>query len=423
MQYLTMTNREVKRYATIEKLLNKELNGTEASRLLNLSVRQVKRLKAKVLKHGTKALIHQSRGKPSNRSLKEKERQSIIKLLHKHYADFQPTFATEKLKERHGIKRDPKTIRQIMIDNNLWKPRKKKAKEFRSWRQRKAFFGEMEQFDGSYHQWFEERGPYCCLLASIDDATGIPTKAKFVENESVFSVFDFWKEYLQQYGKPYSIYLDKFSTYKMSQRVAQENHDTLTQFQRAMQELSIEPISANSCQAKGRVERLFKTFQDRLTKELRLAGISTKEDANVFLEKVFLPFYAKKYAVEPRSQTNLHKPLSLKEHSLLDAIFSKQYERTIRNDFTISYNKQWYQLLKEQFVTIRKNDKVKVEERLDGSVQFKLRGKYLKYKIIPERPKKAETPWIIPANQTNQKKARKPALNHPWRQYSKFAKV
>ena len=420
MQYLTMTNREVKRYAIIEKLLNKELNGTDASRLLKLSVRHIKRIKAKVLKHGPKALIHQNRGKSSNRSLKEKERQVIIKLLHKNYADFQPTFASEKLKEKHAIQRDPKTIRQIMIDEGLWKPRKKKVKEFRSWRQRKACFGEMEQFDGSYHPWFEDRGPYCCLLASIDDATGIPTKAKFVEDESVFSVFGFWKEYLQQYGKPYSIYLDKFSTYKMSQRVAQENHDTLTQFQRAMQELSIEPISANSCQAKGRVERLFKTFQDRLIKELRLAGISSKEEANVFLGKVFLPSYAQKYAVEPRSQTNLHKPLTKTEQPLLDAVFSKQYERTIRNDFTISYNKQWYQLLKEQLVTIRKNDKVKVEERLDGSVQFKLRGKYLKYKMIPERPKKAMAPWIIPANQ---KKAHKPAPNHPWKQYLKFAKV
>lgn len=413
MQYLTMTTKEVNRYGVIVKLLNKEVNGTEAANLLKLSVRQIKRLKVKVKQGGPKALTHQSRGKVGNRSMPEQEKKQIISLLHQHYSDFKPTFASEKLNERHNIKRDPKTIRQIMIIEGLWKPKQKRKKDYRAWRQRKACYGEMTQFDGSYHHWFEDRGPYCCLLVAIDDATGIPIKAKFVKDEAVFPVFGFWKEYLQQHGKPFSIYLDKFSTYKMSQRVAQENHDTLTQFQRAMQELGIDPISANSCQAKGRVERIFNTFQDRLIKEFRLAGISTIEEANVFLENVFLPMYGQKYGVEPRSQANLHKPLSQKERAMLDAIFSKQYARTIRSDFTISYNKQWYQLLKEQPATIRKQDKVVTEERLDGSVQFRLRGKYLNYKVIPERPKKMEAPWVIPASK---KPAYIPPADHPWRQ-------
>jgi len=413
MQYLTMTNREVNRYAVIVKLLNKEINGTEVADLLKLSVRHVKRLKAKVKQYGAKALAHQSRGKVGNRSMPEQEKKQIINLLHKHYSDFRPGFASEKLDERHHIKRDPKTIRQIMITEGLWKPKQKHKKDYRSWRQRKACYGEMVQFDGSYHHWFENRGPYCCLLAAIDDATGIPVKAKFVKDEGVFPVFGFWKEYLRRHGKPFSIYLDKFSTYKMSQRVAQENHDTLTQFQRAMRELGIDPISANSCQAKGRIERMFKTSQDRLVKELRLAAVSTIKEANVFLEEVFLPAYVHKYAVEPRSKANLHKPLSQKGQAMLDSIFSKQYERTIRSDFTISYNKQWYQLLKEQSATIRKHDKVMAEERLDGAVQFRLRGKYLNYKIIPERPKKMEIPWVIPASK---KSVYIPPADHPWRQ-------
>jgi hypothetical protein len=340
MKYLTMTSQEINRYTIVKKLINKEINGTQAAGLLKLTIRHTKRLKAKVKKYGPKALIHSNRGKPSNRRIPEQEKERIINLLHKYYSDFKPGFAQEKLSEKHNIKRDPKTIRQIMIEQDLWQPRTKKQKEYRSWRQRKACYGEMIQFDGSYEHWFEGRGPYCCLLASIDDATGIPTKAEFAQDEGVFPVFNFWKEYLKEQGKPYSIYLDKFSTYKMSQKVAQENHDILTQFQRAMNELHIEPITAHSCQAKGRIERLFNTFQDRLIKELRLASISTPEEGNNFLKEVFLPRYRAKYAVEPRSKANLHKPLSLKEKSKLDSIFSRQYPRTIRNDFTISFNKQ-----------------------------------------------------------------------------------
>lgn len=412
MEYLTMTQKEVNRYVIIKKLINKEINGTHAAELLKLSVRHIKRLKAKVRQYGPKGLIHGNRSNPGNRRIPEQEREKIIELLHKHYSDFKPGFASEKLSKKHNIQRDPKTIRQIMIKEELWKPRRKKQKEYRSWRQRKACYGEMEQFDGSYHYWFERRGPYCCLLASIDDATGIPTKAKFAKDEGVFPVFNFWKEYLKEHGKPYSIYLDKFSTYKMSQRAAQENHDTLTQFQRAMKELHIEPITAHSCQAKGRIERLFNTFQDRLVKELRLANISTIEQGNKFLEQVFLPEYGIKYAVEPRSTVNLHKALSQKERAKLDSIFSKQDTRVIKNDFTVSFKKQWHQLLPDQPVTICKQDTIVVEEHLDNSIKFRLRGKYLNYKIIPERPKKIkDIPWII----ATRKPVYIPPANHPWR--------
>lgn len=182
-----------------------------------------------------------------------------------------------------------------------------------------------------------------------------------------------------------------------------------------MRELSIEPISAHSCQAKGRIERLFKTFQDRLIKEMRLANISTIKQANIFLEKVFLPQYRLKYAVEPRNKANLHKPLTKKEQSSLDAVFSKQYTRVIRNDFTISFNKQWCQLSKEQPVTICKKDTVIAEERLDGTIQFRLRGKYLNYKVLPERPKKIDAPWVIAASK---KPVYVPPANHPWRENS-----
>lgn len=415
MEYLTMTNKEINRHNIIKKLLNKEINGTVASNLLKLSVRQVKRLKAKVKQFGPKALIHESRGKPSNRKMPEKERETIAEILKQKYPDFKPTFASEKLFENHNIKRDPKTIRAIMIEENLWNLKKKKQTEYHSWRKRKSCYGEMLQFDGSYHRWVEDRGEEWCLLATIDDATGIPAKAKFDTDEGTFPVFKFWKEYVTENGKPHSIYLDRFSTYKMTQRVAIENHETQTQFQRAMSQLGIEPITAHSPQAKGRIERLFNTFQDRLVKELRLRNISTMEEANRFLEEEFLPNYKTKYAVEPESKINLHQPLNQKEKKKLNSIFSKQTTRVVRNDFTISFNNQWYQLQKEQLATVRKQDTILVEEWLDDSIHFSIREKCLNANIITERPQKIKkTNWIIPAK----KRDYTPAANHPWR--SKF---
>jgi len=188
MKYLTMTIKEIDRHAIIKKLLDKEIDGTLAAKLLKLSIRHTKRLKAKVKQFGASVLIHASRGKPGNRRIPDKEREAIAEILKQKYPDFKPTFATEKLSENHNIKRDPKTIRQIMIEKNLWKPRKKKQKEYHAWRKRKSCYGEMLQFDGSYHHWVEDRGPEWCLLAAIDDATGIPVKAKFDTDEGVFPV-------------------------------------------------------------------------------------------------------------------------------------------------------------------------------------------------------------------------------------------
>lgn len=420
MNYITMSHQEIKRYDIIKKLINKDLNGSAAAELLGLSVRQVRRLKVKVKQKGAAGLVHANRGKLSNRKIPEGERQKIVKLISRHYSDFKPGFAAEKLKERHHIVRDPKTIRQIMIDEGLWKPKVKKKNVHRSWRQRKASFGEMLQFDGSYEHWLEDRNGTgeICLLAAIDDATGIVTKAKFDTDEGVFPVFGFWQEYINANGKPYAIYVDKFSTYKMNQKVAVENHDTKTQFERAMSELNIEPIIAHSSQAKGRVERLFHTLQDRLIKELRLANISTVATANEFLEKTFLPEFNARFSVEPRTKINLHQKLNQTEIKKLDSVFSRQYSRTVRSDWTVSFNKQWHQLTKQQPVTVCKNDVIRVEQRLDGTVHFRLRGKYLNYELLPERAQKLNQnskniPWVIPANQPRQHS--KPAADHPWR--------
>lgn len=414
-----MSKREVDRFDVISRLLRKELNGSQAAALLRLCVRQVRRLKKIVKRKGAAGLIHAMRGRISNRRMKEKRRTKIIGLLKEKYPDFGPTFAAEKLREVDQLACDPKTVRAMQIAEGLWKPRRKKTREeHRTWRQRRSALGEMLQFDGSYHHWFEGRGDLgeTCLLAAIDDATSRVMEAEFAPHEGVFPVFAFWKRYLEKNGKPRTIYLDKFSTYKMNSAAAKENPDLKTQFTRAMGGLEIEPIFAHSPQAKGRVERLFETFQDRLVKELRLAGISTIEAANKFLQETFLPAFNAKFSVQPASPANLHRVLGAKERTSLPSVFSRQEERTVRNDFTFSFKTQWYQITKQQQVTVCKKDLVTVEEHLDATLHVRLRGKELAIAVLPERPKKLTVPFVIAKTTMPPKPPKKPAADHPWRQ-------
>lgn len=415
-QLLHMSKRDIDRYTIIQQYIKKEITRSHAAELLNLCTRQITRLKYAVMAIGAKALVHRQRGQPSHNHLSDKERSKIVRLLHDKYPDFGPTFATEKLKELHQMKYDPKTIRSIQIAEDLWKPRQAKKKEtHRSWRQRRSAYGELIQFDGSYYHWLEDRGGTgeLCLLAAIDDATGKITKAEFAAHEGVFPVFSFWKAYLEVYGKPRQIYLDRFSTYKMTQQLAQDNPDLKTQFQRALATLHIEPIFALSPQAKGRVERLFDTLQDRLVKELRLKGITTIAEANLYLEREFIPAFNQKFAVIPALEANLHQTLTNRERTALPSIFSRQEERTIQNDFTCSFNTQWYQLTKQQPATICKKDVVTIEEHLDGTLHIRFKGKELNYTLLPERPKKVQTPLFIAQTAAA---SWKPARTHPWRQ-------
>jgi transposase-like protein len=417
--YITMSLNEIKKYDIVKKTITRELNGSQAAQLLNLSTRQVRRLKMKVKDQGAKGLVHGNRGKPGNRRLPDQERQKIIYLLHQHYADFGPLLASEKLAERHHTNRSKSAVRSIMITEGLWKPHAKKKELHRAWRERKASKGELIQYDGSYEYWFEDRGAKCCLLTSIDDADS-EVKAMFDNHEGIEPTFNYWRRYIEYQGKPHAIYVDKFSTYSMNHKLAQENPDTLTQFERAMKELNIGVIHAHSPQAKGRVERLFKTLQDRLIKELRLNDIFTIKEANEFLEQDFLPKFNAKFMVEARIKINLHKQLNKQEKNKLDSIFSRHYERVVNNDFTISHQKHYYQLEKNQPVTICKQDIVTVEERMDKSIHIKLRGKYLNYQLLPQRPQKLNAKekrlnWIIPKQTTYT-----PPASHPWRQIARM---
>lgn len=421
MALIMLTMKDADRYTVIKQAISGQFTVRDAAKILNLSGRQIKRLKKQVRKDGAKGVIHGNRGNPSHNKLPTKETQEIITLLHKYYADFNPGLATEKLTERHQITHDPKTIRALMIQEKLWHSKRKKVLDYHSWRPRRSSFGELEQYDGSYEYWFENRGQKCCLLLAVDDATGDITHARFDKDEGTIPTFNFWWEYLAKHGKPVAIYCDKFSTYNQNQETAKLNEDSLTQFQRAMKELCIGVIPANSAQAKGRVENRFGTLQNRLIKELRLEGISTIVAGNKFLEEKYNTQYNKKFSVAPRSKRNLHRRLTRLEEKQLPSILCRKYERIIQNDFTISYETNHYQLLEEQPVTILKKNKVTVEDWVDGTIHFKLRGKELNYKVLPIGVKKMplKTKWVIAKTVVALKPAQvhRPAENHPWRKF------
>ena len=416
-----LSTNEQHRLGIIRSAISRKTTNSEAAKVLGVSERHVKRLKASFRKYGEGTVIHRLKNKVSNNSFPPTFKESVLRIIREKYTDFGPSFASEKLAEEDGLKVNPETLRLWMIKEGLWKFHKKKKPKYFSFRERKEYFGELIQFDGSYHHWFEDRlldtDKYpieICLLAGIDDATS-QVSAKFDMNEGVFAVFSFWKEYLKKNGKPLNIYLDKYSTYKINHKNAVDNSDLLTQFQKVMKTFDINVILANSPQAKGRVERLFGTLQDRLVKELRLNGISNIESGNKFLEEVFIPKFNKQFSVIPAKGGNVHRSLLTKEIRSLNSIFSVKSIRRINNDYTIRFKNKFYQLKEIQPTTIRSGQKIEIEEWLDKKIKFSFNGKYLKYFVLPKRPEKIKSaPMILTGHKTNWK----PPLNHPWRRFN-----
>jgi len=412
--FIKLTMKESQKYQIIQKLINKQITNREASKMIGISKRQVQRVKLKVANQGIIGIVHQNRGRTGNRRYTDEFINKILSFYDQYYYDYGPTLAAEKLLELHSIKVSKEWLRTILIKNNRWKVKsRRKPKQRHVWRERRSNYGEMQQFDGSYHKWFEKRGEKCCLLLAVDDATGVITKAKFDQHEGVVPVFKFWEEYGKTNGFPCEIYLDKFSTYKINHKSAQDNKELITQFQRAMNQIGVKLIVAHTPQAKGRVERMNATLQDRLVKELRLKNISTIKEANRFLEKEFIPVFNKKFAVIPKEKANLHKTINKELDKKLTQIFSIQNTRKVMNDYTIMFKNQFFQLEEKQPTTLFKKDTVIIEEHLDKSIKIRLNSKYLKYYKLPKRPKKIlnvplcaltknKAPWI-------------PPKNHPWR--------
>ena len=357
----------------------------------------------RVREEGDEGICHRSRGKASNRRLSQKFKDKALKLYRSQYNGYGPTFVCEKLFDVHKIKLGDETLRLWLNQENIFYE-KRKGRKHRQWRERKHHFGEMVQMDGSHHAWFEDRGPECVLMGYIDDATGT-VYGRFYDYEGTMPAMDSFNRYIKHYGIPQSVYLDKHSTYKSTtkQSIQDELEDKkpMSQFERSLAELGVTVIHANSPQAKGRVERLFRTLQDRLVKEMRLAGVKRVEQANVFL-KTYLPTFNRKFNVKPVSEVDVHQPPLLKRE--LDRIFCIRDERTLRNDFTIAYNGKLYQIKD----TI-KTQKVAVEERMDGSLHITHRGLDLNYREIKGRPvkEKLKAPALIDR--------RYQPADHPWK--------
>ena len=418
---ISMSKKELSKYEIINNLIAGKINGTDASKQIGVTVRHVKRLKLEVNKYGAEGLVHKSRGQIGNRKLDVKIFKKAEKLLKEKYYDFGPTFASEKLDEIDKIKINKETIRSIMTELKLWKPKpKKKSDKWHVWRARKDNFGEMQQFDGSYHIWFGNEES--CLLLSVDDATGRITYAKFDINESTIAVFKFWMEYFLKNGLPLSIYLDKFSTYKINHKNATDNKNMITQFQRAMNQVGVKPIVAHSPQAKGRVERMNGTLQDRLVKELKLAGITDIKKANEFLQE-YIPKFNAKFAVVPKRKSDLHKTVGKQTKEKLPQIFSIQDQRKVNNDYTVMFKNNFFQLDRKQTTTVYKKDTIIVEEHLDETIKLRLRDSYLNYKTLPERPKKEINIKLPALTKQKQNSSYKPPADHPWRKQFLFNKV
>ncbi len=390
---ISMSAKELRTVHTIRDLIKNRITAPVAAERLGMTERHVFRLKAKMKKNGAAGMIHQSRGKPGRHILPKDERQKIEKLIKEFFFDFTPTFAAEKLDEDHGIKRDRKTISKIMRQMNLLAPKKNRSVPavHRAWREPKESFGMLIQFDGSYEAWLEDRftnpdgGHELCLLAAIDDATGTLTRAEIAAHEGVLPVMGFWRGYIEKYGLPESIYLDKFSTYKMHMVLAAENTDTKTQFARAMRELNVELHFANSPQAKGRVERLFRTLQDRLVKELRLAGVKTPEEANVFIVKKFIPSFNRHFARSAKKAGDRHRDLAAHEQKNIHDTLSRVDLRVLRNDFTISYQTSFYQLHPTSGLALRPKDIIEVRTSPEGTIKLRARGKDVVFTRLPDQ--------------------------------------
>lgn len=408
---IKMSQRELVRLHVVHQAMEKKLTQKEAGDKLDLSDRQVRRIIERVMIEGDKGIAHRLRGRESPRKIKESIRNQILKLYDKKYEGFGPTLATEKLEERDGIKISDETLRLWLIKEGKWQ--KRKSRKYRQWRVRRSCLGEMLQFDGSHHDWFEGRGPKCVLMGYIDDATN-KRYSRFYEYEGVISAMDSLKRYIKKYGIPISIYLDRHSTYKSTAKPTIEdelnNRQALSQFERAAKELGITIIHANSAPAKGRIERDFKTYQDRLIKEMRLDGINNIKEGNKYLPK-FLIKHNNRFKVDPARDGDLHR--ALPEGLELGLILCIKTERVLRNDFTIAYEKKLYQVLDRI-----SGKRIVVQESLSGRISLTYQGRKLKYKEIEERPIKE-----VQGNISMPRKIYRPPMDHPYKRQMFMARI
>ena len=374
---ITMTLREVDRMRMVQAVCEGHLRQTLAAERLGMTARQVRRLVRRYQAEGPIGLVNRLRGQPSNRRMPAERAQSALELIRAHYADFGPTLATEKLHERHGLTLAKESVRQIMIATGLWIPRKLRPPVVHQPRQRRSALGELIQIDGCDHHWFEDRGPPCTALVFVDDATSRLMQLSFVPAESTFSYFGATRAYLEQHGKPMAFYSDKAGIFRVN-RPSATGGDGHTQFARALYELGILVMCANTPQAKGRVERAHQTLQDRMVKEFRLEGVSTPAAANAFAER-FMADYNARFGQFPRRTEDAHRPLRPEEN--LDRIFTWREPRSVSRNLTVQYDKRLYLLTDSALARRFIGKYVEVWEYPDGRIEVRGAGQSLPYEI------------------------------------------
>jgi transposase len=386
MKALTMSRKERQRLEVFGRVKRGEITLVRAAQWLNISERQARRIHKRFLEEKDAGLVHRLRGRASNRRLDDAKRQEIVKQHQTRYADFGPTHASEKLAE-DGLAVSADTLTRLLKEAGVW-TRLRRGRKHRRRRPRRACFGEMVQMDGSPHDWFEGRGPRCVLMDLVDDATG-RTHAKFFREETTVAAFESFGEWIELYGVPRSVYVDRDSIYRSDRQasVAEELADEvpLTQFGRAMKELGVTLIKAHSPQAKGRVERKNRTMQDRLVKEMRLAGINTMDAGNAFLSEDFLPKMNARQVVAAQRKTDAHRrlPRGLK----LTEVLCFQEERVVGQDWCARYENRWFQIDPKHESLQLAGRRVTIRHLLDGTIQLLHGPTRLTHEELPEPPK------------------------------------
>jgi len=410
---LKMSAKELSRLEVTQRLSEKRMSQKEAGTILHLGTRQIKRLLKAYRKRGAAGLVSKHRGRRGNNRLAEDVKQRALNLLKTKYKGFGPTLAHEKLVEKDKLKLSDESVRQFMIEEDLWKPRKAKKVGVHQLRERRACFGEMIQIDGSPHDWFEGRAEVCVLLVFIDDATGQVVQLLFVESESFFSYCQAAEGYFKRCGKPLAFYSDRHGIFRVNVP-STGSGEALTQFGRAMQELDIQIICANTPQAKGRVERVIQTLQDRLPKEMRLRGISSMTDGNAYVPQ-FMADLNQRFAVEARSAVNAHRPLTAKDD--LARILTWQETRTLSKNLTLQFEKVVYQIQTNRPTYALRQAQVTVCVNPQEEMTILYNGKALPYTFYKQQAKQAEIVSAKQLDQTLQQKRlpTKPAPDHPWR--------
>jgi transposase len=416
---VAMSAKERERLKVIEAVQEKRLRQAGAAKRLGLSVRQVKRLVRAHRQAGAAGLVSKRRGRASNRRIEQAEREEVLAQVRARYADFGPTLAAEYLHSYQGYTRSVETLRRWMIEDGLWQPKRQRRQRPFQLRERRACVGELVQIDGSPHDWLEQRGPRCTLIAFIDDASGRVQYARFVPAETSRGYLLGLRTYVARYGRPLAVYSDRHTIFT--------KHDPEdpqpTQFERAARALGIEPILALSPQAKGRVERSFQTMQDRLVKALRLAAIDTLEAANALLPR-FIEHYNTRFAKPPRSPHDAHRPLELNTEQLR-WITCEQHTRTLSKSLSCQYRGTQYliQTAGAPAYHLRGAQVTVCDDGPDAPIVVLHLGRALPYRVfarheLPSRVADDKTldARVDAAKQANPKPAWKPAAEHPWRQ-------